>query len=159
MRLRDHTSRGIGVYAYNGVQFLQPPGHVVILTEWNHQARIIPLDGRPHLSKNIKLWTGDSRGRWEGNTLVVDWTNSNGRTWMDQTGSFHSDAIHVVERFTIVDKNTMRYEASIEDAKVYTRPWKFYASFDRTEQADYELYEYACAEGNRSVENSLIKDK
>ncbi len=149
----------IGVYAYNGVQFLQPAGHVVILTEWNHQARIIPLDGRPHLSKNIKLWNGDSRGHWEGNTLVVDWTNSNGRPWMDQTGSFHSDAIHIVERFTIVDQHSMKYEATIEDAKVYTRPWKFYANFDRAEQPDYELFEYACTEGNRAVDNALIKDK
>jgi hypothetical protein len=149
----------IGVYAYNGVQFLQPPGHVVIVTEWNHQARIIPLDGRPHLSKNVKLWTGDSRGRWEGNTLVVDVTNTNGRSWMDQTGSFYSDALHVVERFTIVDKDRMQYEATIEDSNVYTRPWKFYATFNRAEQSDYELFEYACAEGNRAVDNALIKDK
>ncbi len=147
----------IGVYAYNGVQFLQPAGHVVILSEWNHLYRIIPLDGRPHLSKNIKLWMGDSRGHWEGNTLVVDWTNSNGRPWMDQTGSFHSDAIHVVERFNIVDQHTMKYEASIEDAKVYTKPWKFYATYSRAEQADYELFEYACTEGNLAVQNALMK--
>ncbi len=147
----------IGVYGYNGVHFLQPAGHVVILSEWNHLYRIIPLDGRPHLSSNVKLWMGDSRGHWEGNTLVVDWTNSNGRTWMDQTGSFHSDNIHVVERFTIVDANTMKYEAAIEDAKVYTKPWKFYATFNRAEQADYELFEYACTEGNLAVQNALQK--
>ncbi len=147
----------VGVYAYNGVQILQPAGHVVILSEWNHLYRIIPLDGRPHLSPNIKLWMGDSRGHWEGNTLVVDWTNSNGKTWLDQTGTFHTDAIHVVERFTIVDKDTMKYEALIDDASVYTRPWKFYTTFGRAEQPDYELFEYACTEGNRAVENALIK--
>jgi hypothetical protein len=146
-----------GVYSYNGVQILQPAGYVVILAEWNHLYRIIPLDGRPHLSSNVRLWMGDSRGRWEGNTLVVDWTNSNGRTWLDQTGSFHSDAIHVVERFTIVDKDSMRYEATVEDPSVFSRPWKYLGSFNRAEQPDYELYEYACAEGNRAVDNALIK--
>ncbi len=145
------------VYAYNGLQFIQPPGYVVLLTEWNHLYRIIPIDGRPHVSKNIKLWMGDSRGHWEGNTLVVDWTNSNGKTWMNQGGSFHSDAIHIVERFTLTGPTTMSYEATIEDSSVYTQPWKFTSSFERAEAPGYELYEYACAEGNRAVENSLIK--
>ncbi len=146
-----------GVYAYNGVQILQPAGYVVILAEWNHLYRIIPLDGRPHLNSKVKLWMGDSRGHWEGNTLVVDWTNSNGRTWLDQTGSFHSDAIHVIERFTIVDKDSMKYEATVEDPGIFSRPWKYLGSFNRAEQADYELFEYACTEGNRAVENALAK--
>ncbi len=145
------------VYAYNGLQFLQPPGYVVILTEWNHLYRIIPMDNRPHVSKNIKLWMGDSRGHWEGNTLVVDWTNSNGRTWMNQGGSFHSDAIHITERFTLTGPNSMSYEARIEDPNVYTEPWTFTSSFERALEPGYELYEYACTEGNRAVDNALIK--
>ncbi len=147
-----------GVYNYNGLQILQPPGHVVILTEWNHIYRIIPIDGRPHVSKNIKMWMGDSRGRWEGNTLVVDWTNSNGRTWMDQAGSFHSDAIHIVERYTIADDKTLKYEATIEDPNVYTKPFKFFMTLENKNEPGYELYEYACTEGNLALEHALIKN-
>jgi hypothetical protein len=147
-----------GVYGYNGLQILQPAGHVVILTEWNHIYRIIPLDGRPHVSKNIKMWMGDSRGRWEGNTLVVDWTNSNGRTWMDQAGSFHTDAIHIVERYTIVDAHTINVEQTIEDPNVYTKPFKFRFTLTNKNEPGYELFEYACTEGNYALEHALIKD-
>jgi hypothetical protein len=147
-----------GVYNYNGLQILQPPGHVVILTEWNHIYRIIPLDGRPHVSKNIKMWMGDSRGRWEGNTLVVDWTNSNGRTWMDQAGSFHTTDIHIVERYTIVDAHTIKVEQTIEDPNVYTKPFKFSFTLENKNEPGYELYEYACTEGNLALEHALIKD-
>ncbi len=148
-----------GVYNYNGLQILQPPGHVVILTEWNHIYRIIPIDGRPHVSKNIKMWMGDSRGHWEGNTLVVDWTNSNGRTWMDQAGSYHTDAIHIVERYTITDGKTLKYEATIEDPNVYTHPFKFFMTLENKDEPGYELYEYACTEGNLALEHALIKDE
>ena len=149
---------------YNTYQFMQIPGYVVILYEWNHMYRYIPLDGRPHISPNIKLPMGDSRGRWEGNTLVVDVTNFTDRTWAVGHGAppddapassistghgvFHSESLHVVERFTLTDANTIQYEATIEDPKVFTKPWKIrFNAFNRA-PADHQLFEYACHEGN-----------
>jgi hypothetical protein len=81
------------------------------------------MDGRPHLPSDIKLYEGDSRGRWQGDTLVVDVTNQNDKTWFDMAGNFHSDAIHVVERLTPADANTINYEATIDDPKTFSRPW------------------------------------
>lgn len=138
---------------YNGYQFLQIPGYVVLFAEWNHEARIVPLDGRPHVSVDIGLWNGDSRGRWEGNTLVVDVTNFNGKAWFDWL-TFHSDALHVVERFTIVNEDTIDYEATVEDPKVFTKPWKLAFPFKRAE-AGYRLFEYACHEGNHFMESAM----
>jgi hypothetical protein len=139
---------------YNGLQFLQYPGYVLMIGEWNHLYRLIPLDGRPHLGPNIRTWMGDSRGRWEGNTLVVDVTNFNGKGWIE-SGAVHSDALHLIERFTIVAADTIAYEATIDDPKVFTRPWTMAGSFHRAEKG-YELFEYACHEGNRkSLENML----
>src|SRR5260370_41420913 len=97
---------------------------------------------------------GDSRGHWEGNTLVVDVTNFNDKTWLDMSGTFHSDALHVAERFTIVDPNTLNYEATIEDPKVFTKPWTLTIVRKRAEQG-YELFEYACQEGNHALESML----
>ena len=136
-------------------QILQPPGHVVFLIAFSHSYRVVPLDGRPHLADDIKLFMGDSRGRWEGNTLVVDVTNNNDRTWLDGIGSFHSDALHVVERFTVVDATTIDYEATIEDTKVYTRPWTLALRLERVHEKDYELWEEACYEGERDVPHIL----
>jgi hypothetical protein len=98
---------------------------------------------------------GDSRGRWEGNTLVVDTTNQNDQTWFDIVGSFHSDALHVVERFTRVSADTIDYEATLEDPKVYTRPWKMALRLERMKEYG-ELWEEACYEGNeRSLDGML----
>jgi len=133
-----------------GFQILQPPGHVVILQEFNHAYRIIPLDGRPHVGESIKLFMGDSRGHWEGNTLVVDVPNNNDKTWWDVVGSFHSDALHIVERYTIVDAETINYEATIEDPKVFTRPVKMALLLKRNKEKGYELMEFACHEGQES---------
>lgn len=154
------TPRGFFWSFYNGWQILQPPGHVVILYEHNHLYRVIPLtDSRP-LGKDINLWMGDSRGRWEGNTLVVDVTNLTDKTWVIgelggegiHIGSFHSEDIHVVERFTIVDKDNIDYEVTIEDPNVFTDPWSMkYRVFTRAPE-DYVLFEYACHEGNRTME-------
>ena len=138
---------------YNGYQFLQVPGYVVLLAEWNHEARIIPLDGRPHPSPVHRFWMGDSRGRWEGTTLVVDVTNFNGKAWFDWL-TFHSDALHVVERFTLVDADTINYEARIEDPKVFTRPWTIAFPFKRGAPG-YRLFEYACHEGNHYMESAM----
>ena len=105
-------------------QILQPAGQVIFLYQYPRSLhRSVPLDGRPHLGTDIPLWMGDSRGRWEGNTLVVDITNTNAQTWLDQVGGFHSDALHMVERFTVVDADTIQYQTTLTDPKVYTRPW------------------------------------
>ena len=133
-------------------QIIQSPGYVVHLLEDSHAYRIIPTAAGPHAASAVTLWQGDSRGRWEGNTLVVDVTNSNGLTWFDNAGNFFSDAVHVVERFTLVDADTIHYEARIEDPKVYTRPWTMVSVFIRNKEPGFELLEQACHEGNRAVE-------
>jgi hypothetical protein len=92
---------------YATFQITQLPGYVLMLYEYTHTFRVIPIDGRPHVGKTVRLWMGDSRGRWEGNTLVVDVANHNDQTWLDIVGTFHSDALHVVERWTIVDETRM----------------------------------------------------
>jgi hypothetical protein len=145
---------GIPRSGAGGYQFVQAPGKVVLIHEFNHLARIIPLDGRPHLGRDIRLFMGDSRGRWEGNTLVVDTRNMTDDTWFDMVATFHSEELHIVERFTPVDADTIEYEATFEDPKVFTKPWKIAAVYLRA-VADYEPFEYACAEGNRNLDNVI----
>jgi hypothetical protein len=144
----------------NAYQIMQVPGYVVILYEMIHEARIIPLDGRPHLPSSVKLWNGDSRGRWEGNTLVIDTTNYNNKGWIATSaatgrikGIPQSEALHVVERFTRVDRDTINYEVTINDPDAYTQPWKVGIPLAR--DPDYRIFEYACQEGNHAVENVL----
>jgi len=121
----------------------------VVFTEYVHSYRIIPTDGRRHVGEPIRLLQGDSRGHWEGNTLVVNVTNINAEMWFDWVGNFYSDAVHVVERFTLVDADTMHYEATIEDPHVYTRPWKVAFGVTRRQEPGYEPIEEACREGDR----------
>jgi len=137
------------VHSPGGFQIFQLPGYVVVLTEYVHSYRIIPLDGRPHVGEPIRLLQGDSRGHWEGNTLVVDVTNINAKIWFDWVGNFYSDAVHVVERFTLVDADTMHYEATFEDPRVFTRPWKMAFGVTRRQEPGYEPIEEACREGER----------
>jgi hypothetical protein len=141
------------MYTPFGFQILQPRGHVVMLYEAFHSYRIIPLDSRPHIPDAIRLFEGDSRGHWEGNSLVVDVTNQNPGTWFDMAANFHSDALHVVERFTPVDANTINYEATIDDAKVFTRPWKIAFPLVRNKETNYEQMEYACVEGEKDLQH------
>ncbi len=145
-------------YVPGGLQIRQLAGVVTILYESNHAFRVIPVDGRPHV-KGVKLWMGDSRGRWEGNTLVVDVTNFTDQTWLDSHGSFHSDALHVVERWTIVGPDKIEYEATLEDPKMFTRPWKIAFPFNRNKQAGYEYYEDTRLEGERDVEEIILGGK
>jgi hypothetical protein len=152
LKLRDPIFRCLlaGVPRFEFLQpfrIIQNPGYVLFLYQYEHAFRVITLDGRPHIDGNIKLWRGDSRGRWEGNTLVVDVTNNDARTWLDQAGAYHSDALHVVERFAFVDANTINYEATLEDPKAYTRPWKIAFTHKRTAEQGFELFEDACIEG------------
>ena len=136
-------------------QIVQMPGYVLHMLEYSHSYRIIQTNGEPHVASSIKLWQGNSRGRWENNTLVVDVMNSNGLAWLDNAGNFVSDALHVVERLTMVDRDTIHYEARLEDPKVYTRPWTMVSALVRNKQRDFEIWEQACHEGNKSVEDQL----
>jgi len=143
-----------------GYQIIQSPGVVVIVYEMIHEARIIPLDGRPHIHPNIRHWNGDSRGRWEGNTLVVDVTNYNNKSSIatnlasqGMRGIGQSERLHVVERFTVVDANTINYEATIDDPDTYTSPWKVAMPINR--DPTYRMFEYACHEGNYGLPNTL----
>ena len=115
---------------------------------------------RAHAPAEVRSWDGDSRGHWDGNTLVVDTTNFNGKGWIATSaatgrikGIPQSEALHVIERFTRTDAGTIRYEVTIEDPNVYTKPWK--VAMPLTRDAGYVVYEYACQEGNQAVENIL----
>jgi hypothetical protein len=141
------------MYTPFGFQILQPQGNVVLLYEAFHSYRIIPLNGRPHIPDAIRLFEGDSRGHWEGDTLVVDVTNENPGTWFDMAANFHSDALHVVERFTMKDSKTIAYEATLDDSKVFTRPWKIAFNLVRSHASDYEQMEYACVEGEKDLQH------
>lgn len=124
------------------------PDRVTTQTEFTHQYRVIYTDGRPHLHKSLKLWNGDSRGRWEDNTLVVETTNLNGYAWLDVIGSFMSDEATVVERLTAIDANTIAWTATITDSSVFTRPWTVRWRFVR-DPDNREMWEHACVEGNQ----------
>ena len=141
------------IYTPFGFQILQPRNYVVLLFEAFHAYRIVSLTGSPHVPDSIRLFEGDSRGHWEKDALVVDVTNQHGRTWFDMAANFHSDAIHVVERYTPVDADTFRYEAKIDDAKVFTRPWTIAFDVGRNRAPSYEIMEYACVEGERDLEH------
>ncbi len=132
----------------NNMQLFQTPEYVAILNEMVHDARIIPLDGRSHLSPGIRQWMGDSRGRWEGDTLVVDTTNFTDQTMFKKSG----ENLHVVERITRVDADTLRYEYTIDDPESFTRSWTAVFPMRKTEGP---IFEYACHEGNYGMFNLL----
>lgn len=136
-----------------GLQITQPPGYVVFLYENFHDYSVIPTDGRPHLPEQIKLWHADGVGHWEGNTLVVDFTNFNGKQWLDQSGNFQSERAHIVERYTLIDQDTIHFEATIEDPTIYRQPWKIALAFTRNREAGYYQLEYACHEGERDMQH------
>jgi hypothetical protein len=115
-----------------------------------HETRIIPI-GRPHAAPAIRSWIGDSRGHWEGNTLVVETTNFNDRTQINNATV--SDATRVIERFKRTDANTLEYRVTIEDPKTWTKPWT--VQFPLKRDPEYRLYEYACHEGNYYMYNAL----
>jgi hypothetical protein len=123
-------------------QLLQTGTHVAMVFEWSQLYRLIYTNGTPH-DDRVNPWMGDSRGRWEGDTLVVEVANHNDLTWLDMAGNFHSDALRLVERYTMTDPDTIRYEVTFEDPKVFTRPWKIAMSFYRQKDMDRVL-EYQC---------------
>ena len=133
---------------YRGdLEIRQTDGYVVIQYEWAHAYRVIPMDGTPHVGSDIKLFNGDSRGRWENDTLVVDVTNFSDVPWIDSHGSFYSEALRVVERWNLVDADTIRYEATLEDPNVFTRPWTLTFTMGRIGGENYEFFEEGCWEG------------
>ena len=148
---------GVGRSVPGAYQLLQPSSedHVVWLFEDHLASRIIATNGRPHIGKDIKLVHGDAVGRWEGNTLVVDLTNLNGYTWMDDAANFYTDAVHIVERLTMIDLDTVHYEITLEDPTAYTRPWTMAWPIARDKTPGLELIEEACREGERDVPHIL----
>ena len=138
----------------NGNEIVQGPGVVVIRNEMIHEARVVPLDGRPPLPGNLKSYMGDSRGHWEGNTLVVVTKNLNGRTGVGGNGGGRSsERITITERFTLLDKDTLQYTATIDDPGTWTQPWTL--SFPWKREPMYGMFEYACHEGNYAMRNML----
>ncbi|MBI4888361.1 MAG: hypothetical protein HY824_14800 [Acidobacteria bacterium] len=125
-------------------QIIQMPDVTTILYEYVHAIRYIYTNGSPHPAGPIEWWMGDSRGRWEGDTLVVDVVHFNGDTWFDRTGNFHSDALHVVERYSLMDADHISYEATIEDPKVFARPWKMRMLLYRRREPNVQLLDYDC---------------
>jgi hypothetical protein len=125
-------------------QIVQQAGKVSVLYEYLNTIRYIYMNGNPHPEGPIDWWMGDSRGRWEGNTLVVDVIHFNDQTWFDRAGNFHSEALHVVERYTRTGPDHMLYEATIEDPKVFTRPWTISMPLYRRQERNVELLEYKC---------------
>jgi hypothetical protein len=124
-------------------QIVQPAGRVVMLYEYAHTIRNIYMTGA-HPPGQLEFYSGDSRGRWEGDTLVVDVIHFTDETWFDRSGNFHSDALHVVERYTRTGPDRMLYEATIEDPQVFTRPWKMSMPLYRRQEKDMQLLEYEC---------------
>ena len=126
-------------------EITQAANHILIAYEFAHATRTIFLDGTPHM-EDLDFWMGDARGKWEGDTLVVDTVSLGDKTWFDEAGNFHSDALKVVERFTPIDAAHVAYEATIDDAKVFTRPWKMSMIAYRRLEKNLELLDYECAE-------------
>ena len=138
-----------GGYNQN-VQLFQTPDHVVLLNEMVHSSRVIPLDGREHISDNVRQWMGDSRGHWEGNTLVVETTNFLRETSF-RNGVTTSD-LKLVEKFTRTDAGTLLYDVTVEDPNTWSRPWSYRIPMRAN---DMPIFEYACHEGNYGLENIL----
>ena len=139
----------------NGARIVQTPTHLVISYEMVHDTRIIPLDGRAHLSPSIQQWMGDSRARWDGDTLVIESSNFTDRTSVG--GARHSASLRMTERLTRVDPEMIDYHITIEDPDTFARPWTMRMTI--TQQRDYEVYEYACHEGNRAMRNALSAER
>ena len=153
---RGVTGSILPVIYGNGQQVVQGPGYVMILQEMVHEARVIPLDGRPHAGAEIRSYMGDPRGHWEGNTLVVETTNFLAdRTGIGLNGGGvpTSDALRLTERYTRISADEMRYEVTVDDPKTYVKPFKI--GFPLTQEPGYQNFEYACHEGNYAMFDSL----
>jgi hypothetical protein len=137
----------------NGNRIFQSPGYVTIVNEMIHEARIVPLEGRPHLSPAIRTHLGDSRGRWEGDTLVVETRNVADRIGLGANNTGASAALAITERFTRTGDETLLYSITVDDPETWTAPFTMQFTLERDD--DYELFEYACHEGNLALPNIL----
>ena len=138
------------------VQIIQDEKYVALLHEAMHDVRIILTDNSAH-PKNYSAWDGDSRGRWDGDTFVVDVSNFNGRTWLDMAANFVDANEHVIERFKLVDRDTILYEATVTDPTVFVKPIEFRFTLKRV-PADQQILEYSCLEGERSLQHYTDED-
>lgn len=136
------------------MQIMQNSTYLSILFEQNSWYVVFPIDGRAHRTQ-IPTWFGDSVGRWDGDTLVVDTVNFNGKTRLDTIGHPHSDQLHLTQRFTRSDMGHLAYEITVEDPKTFTKPWKNTRTF--TLRPDWEMMEYSCEENNKSLWEGRIK--
>jgi len=153
---RGLTGSWLPVVYGNGTRIIQTPDSVIIAHEMVHETRIIPLDGRPHIGNGLKQLMGNSRGHWEGNTLVIETTNFTDR--LPVTGGVRaSESLKTTERITRIDPDMIDFELRVEDPNTYTAP--FTLRMTLTHQAGYEMYEYACHEGNRAVPNALSGER
>lgn len=134
----------------------QTRDHVAITFEWSQVFRLIYINGKPGLV-GVDFWMGDSRGRWEGDTLVVDVKNHNDRTWFDMAGNFHSAALSLVERYTLLDADTIQYEVTIQDPKVFTRPWKIRMPLYRHKEMP-RILEYQCQAEAEEARGAFERD-
>ena len=130
------------VYTPFPFQIVQTPTETAVVYEYVHAVRHLYTNGTQHPSGHIDFWLGDSRGHWDGDTLVVDVTDFNDQTWFDHSGNFHSDALHVVERYTLIDADHINYEATIDDPKVFTKPWKIEVVLYRHVEKNFQLLDY-----------------
>jgi hypothetical protein len=140
-----------GFYNHN-YQIVQAPGYVAIQIEMIHDVRIVPLDGRPHLTNTVAQWLGDSRGHWDGNTLVIDTTNFNDKVFERGAAWGFGATMHMVERFTRIDADHLDYQFTIDDPATFTRPWTVSTPMLKTPGP---LLEYACHEGNHALPGIL----
>ena len=138
------------------VQIIQDEKQVALLHEAMHDIRIVPTDNSPH-PKTYWAWDGDSRGRWDGDTLIVDVSNFNGRTWLDMAGNFVDENEHVLERFRLLDRDTILYEATVTDPTVFVRPIEMRFTLKRV-PAEQQMLEYSCLEGERSLQHYTDED-
>jgi hypothetical protein len=146
----------VTMYMTGTYQFMQSPGTFLVQGEEAHAFRVIPTDGREHIGEDIKLWNGDSVGRWEGNTLVVETRNQNAKSWLDQRGRFYTDEAVMVERFTMIDANTIHWQATVEDPNVFTRPFTIALAYRRSTVEDFEIWEEACHENNELAKQQFL---
>ena len=143
-------------------QIVQTPKYVTMVYEYGHAVRVIYTDGTKHPEGPIEFWLGDSRGRWEGDTLVSDVVHFNAETWFDKVGNFHSEALHLVERFTLMGPDHINYEVTVEDPKVFTRPWKMSMPLYRRKEPNVRILEYeagALMEEDAEKPEEQIKSK
>jgi hypothetical protein len=145
-------------YLATPFQIMQNAGGVYIIYQDVHAYRIIYMDATPH-NQGLPYAMGDSRGHWEGNTLVADVTSFSDATWLDAAGNYHSDALHVVERYTRTDRDTLLYEATLEDPKVFARPWKIRMPLHLQTGPGVQILEDECAEDERGVRHHVTPFK